>query len=61
MYCLGMTLLHAAAYNNKEDILEFLLSKQAIVDEKDDEGKSYCKFNCKAVKYLTWFDLTTEI
>ena len=59
--CSGMTILHTAAYNNEEDILEFLLSKQAIVDEKDDEGKSYCKFCCKAVKYLTWFDLTKEI
>ena len=34
-----MTVLHTAAYNTEEDILEFLLSKQAIVDEKDDEGK----------------------
>ena len=48
-----MTVLHASVYNNKEDILEFLLSNQAIVDEKDDEGKSYCIFCCKAVKYST--------
>ena len=34
-----MTVLHTAAYNNEEEILEFLLSKQVIVDEKDDEGK----------------------
>ena len=32
-------MLHAAAYNNKEEILEFLFSQQAIVDEKDYEGK----------------------
>ena len=34
-----MTVLNTAAYNNEEDILEFLLSIQAIVDEKDNEGK----------------------
>ena len=53
-----MTMLHAAAYNNKEEILEFLLSQQAIVDEKDYEGKDIVNsavkrwISCKTLKIL---------
>ena len=58
--CLGMTVLHTAAYNNKEDILEFLIIKGAFVDEKDDKGKDFVKLCCKIFFSKTFNSLNTS-
>ena len=55
-----MTVLHTAAYNNKEDILEFLIIKGAIVDEKDDKGKDFVKLCCKIFFSKTFNSLNTS-